>query len=149
LARLRLTEITSQHQIPYFDLATDTGQTNDVVWFGGRIFCSLDGNHCLSCAQELDQQELAIASMTDEQRSQHDAIYGVPSDALGVAGPMVISINGVVASLGVTEFSVWASGIRPPKGHLIYRGDLGIVTLRVDERPGSCYYCDSLWRRGG
>ena len=45
-------------------------------------------------------------SMSPEQRAVRDRIYGVKRGALGETGPMVVSINGVVASLAVTEFVV-------------------------------------------
>jgi hypothetical protein len=145
-ARLRLTELTSKLRIPYFDLASDAGEAAELTWFGGRLFVAIDGERCLSCAGELDQHTLARQAMTPSQREADQRIYGVDRAALDSSGPMVVSINGVVASLGVTEFVVWAAGLRPPKGHVIYRGDLGTVTTRVESRSTSCYYCDVLWR---
>jgi molybdopterin-synthase adenylyltransferase len=145
-ARLELTEISSAHQIPYFDLASDTGGEGEPIWIGGRVFVSIHGERCLSCAGELDQRALALSAMTGELRDADARIYGVPRTELGQTGPMVVSINGVVASLAVTEFTVWVAGIRPPKGHLVYRGDLGTVTSRIENRTTTCYYCDTLWR---
>jgi molybdopterin-synthase adenylyltransferase len=86
--------------------------------------------------------------MDDEQRHAHDRIYGIPRSQLGEAGPSVVSLNGVVASLGVTEFMVWATGLRQPKTHLVYRGDLGIVTQNIDPPRPDCYYC-TRWNRPG
>lgn len=147
-ARLLLTEVASRHRIPYIDLASDAGGEAGASWFGGRVFVTYGGEHCLSCAGELDQRALAIASMSLEQREADRRIYGIDRAALGASGPMVISVNGTVASLAVTEFIVWIAEIRQPRPHLVYRADLGTVTVRMEPRTGSCYYCDSLWRAG-
>ena len=59
-----------------------------------------------------------------------------------------MSLNGVVASLAVTEFMVYATGLRAPAPQLIYRGDRGIVTKSVDHSEPDCYYCSGLWGVG-
>ncbi len=41
---------------------------------------------------------------------------------------------------------VWATGLREPKTHLVYRGDLGIVTQNIDPPRPDCYYC-TRWDR--
>lgn len=141
--RLSLTEFASRHRKPYMDLATDTGDASGQVWYGGRMLFAHNGTLCLSCAGELDQRAIAIESMTPHQRAEDRAIYGVPSDSLNGSGPAVVSINGVMASLGVTEFMVWATGLREPKPHIRYRADLGRVTLVTDTPVIDCYYCSS------
>lgn len=139
-ARLALTDFAAIHHKPYIDLASDTGE--DVgLWYGGRVFFTFDGRKCLSCSGELDQRQISRSAMTPQQRIEDDATYGVPMKALKGTGPAVISINGVVASLGVTEFMVWATGMRKPHSHLSYRGDLGRVTINTDNPPPGCYYC--------
>jgi molybdopterin/thiamine biosynthesis adenylyltransferase len=137
LARLHLLERASELGAPYLDLATDTGEG----YYGGRIVFAVGGNGCLSCRGQLDQDELARAAMDDRQRQAHDRIYSVPRSQLGETGPSVISLNGVVASLAATEFMVWATGLRQPNAHLVYRGDLSIVTRNIDPPRPNCYYC--------
>jgi hypothetical protein len=98
------------------------------------IFC--DGSRCLVCLPGiLDQAETARDRMSPEQRDADRRIYGVDQDALAATGPAVVSVNGVVASLGVTEFMVYVSGLRQPAAQLTYRGDFGTVTLPSD--PGN------------
>ena len=145
--RLALLEICCRRAVPYFDLASDTGDA-DAPWYGGQVvFCH--PHHCLSCKGLLDQEEIAVNAMTPVQRAERAKAYGVPTAALGRTGPSVVSVNGVVASLGVTEFMAWCTGLRPPHRHLTYRGDQGRVSLNKDEpRPG-CYYCTGLWGTGG
>ena len=140
--RLELLRFASAHAIAYVDLASDITPAGE---FGGRIVFAKDGERCLSCLGELDQHALARARMTDEQRAADDAIYGVDRAALDDSGPSVVSINGVVASLAVTEFVVWRTGLREPAGFLNYRGDLGTVSRRADVPRDYCAYCMTAW----
>jgi hypothetical protein len=136
-----LTELASGLSIPYLDLATDTG----AGFYGGRVVFAT-GTGCLSCLDELDQQRLAQAAMTADQRTAHDRIYGIPRGELDQTGPSVVSLNGVVASLGVTELMAWATSLRPPHPYLNYRGDLGTVNRRIGPPRPDCYYCQRWCR---
>jgi len=142
VARFELVRHASLHGLPYIDLATDVAPTGE---FGGRVVFAKDGERCLSCLGELDQHALARAQMTDEQRAADDKIYGIDREALDDGGPSVVSVNGVVASLAVTEFMLWRTGLREPAGYLNYRGDRGTVGSRVDPDRSYCHYCMTLW----
>jgi proteasome lid subunit RPN8/RPN11 len=139
-ARLALLEYCCSRGIPYIDLASDAE-----CGIGGRVVFSGLGRGCLFCRGELDQREIWLAGATREQRREDQSIYGVSRGALEGIGPAIVSVNGVVASLGVTEFLAFVTGLRAPQAHLNYRGELGIVTKA--ERPAveACYYCHDLW----
>lgn len=143
--RLELTELCARYAKPYFDLATDTaGEGEDLVYGGRFVFC--DGSRCLVCLPEvLNQDEIGRDRMSPEQREAARRIYGVDRDALAGTGPAVVSLNGVVASLGVTEFVVHITGLREPAPQLIYRGERGVVTRSVDQPEPGCYYCTGIW----
>lgn len=143
--RLVLTEASSRWAIPYIDSASDAGEEDGFLWYGGRIVVSHGGRRCLSCCGELDQRALAIASMTPEQRAADQAIYGVDRSLLGEGGPSVVSVNGVVASLAVTEFLALVTGLREPIGRLSYYGHRGIVTTPEPCDSSNCYYCSTLF----
>lgn len=143
--RLELTEITSRHARPYFDLATDIhGRDRELAWGGRVVFC--DGSRCLVCLPEiLDQDAIAFDRLDPEQRDADRRIYGVDREALGATGPSVVSVNGVVASLAVTEFMVWVTGLREPASQPIYVAGRGIVRVSKDQPAPGCYYCTGLW----
>jgi hypothetical protein len=144
LPRLKLTELCSRYAKPLFDLATDTGGEGEDLWHGGRAVFA-NGAGCLVCRNLLDQQEMTGDSMSPEQREAHERIYGVERGELGETGPMVVSINGVVASLTVTEFMVFVTGMREPVPHLIYRGHAGTVGRNTDPPEPGCYFCTGMW----
>lgn len=143
LPRLHLASACARYAKTLFDLASDTGG-GDEPWYGGRVvFC--DGTRCVVCLGLLDQEEMRRDAMSPDQRAAHERIYGVRANALDGTGPMVVSINGIVASLAVTEFMAHITGLRAPMPHLIYRGDQQIIRRSVDEPESDCYYCSGLW----
>jgi molybdopterin/thiamine biosynthesis adenylyltransferase len=139
-ARLVLTEICSALDTPYVDLATDV----DGLRYGGRVFVNWDGRGCLACMELLDLKEVQETFETPEQRKDRRAIYGVSEEALAGGGPSVVSLNGAIASLGVTEFMVGVTGLRRPQRLLNYYAHVGKVTASADEPPTDCYYCVGL-----
>jgi molybdopterin-synthase adenylyltransferase len=142
--RLDLTDITARHAKPYFDLATDTAGDDHEI-YGGRVVLA-DGTQCVVCLPEvLDQHAISLDRLDPNLLEAHDRIYGVDGAAFDRTGPAVVSINGVVASLAVTEFMARTTGLREPVTHLIYRADLGIVRRSNDQPAPDCYYCTGLW----
>ena len=146
-SRLILTELCHAYSKPYFDLASDIIVEEGV--YGGRICVSWNGEGCLICYDELDAVEASKELMNPDARRDYEAIYGVPKDALGEAGPSVVSINGVVASLAVTEFMLVVSKVRDkPRGLLKYYAHNGRVTLTRNPLTPSCYYCHEVRSAG-
>jgi hypothetical protein len=142
--RLELTEVCARNHKVCFDLASDTGGGEN-PWYGGRVvLCA--GSGCLVCLKLLDQEQIALDQMRQGEREADERIYGVARGALRGPGPSVVSVNGVVASLAVTEFMVHITGLRPPAAQLTYRADLGTVTKSLDQPEEGCYYCEGLWR---
>jgi len=91
--------------------------------------------------QMLDQAALRAVTETEGQRAEDERIYGMRRAALGGGGPAVVSLNGVVASLAVTEFMVWITGMRTPNPLLVYHAERGIVAISRDGPAAHCYYC--------
>jgi hypothetical protein len=146
-ARLVLTELCAAYAKPYVDLASDIipGQP---LGYGGQVCVAWNGQGCLVCYGLLDVADAQAELAGVGDRRNRDALYGVERAAVGRSGPSVVSINGVVASLGVTEFMVGATGLRSPQGVLTYRGHLGRVTTSVDAPAQDCYYCKAIRGRG-
>ena len=115
-ARLLLNEFACAYDKPYFDVATDTEVDGDRVTFGGRLMVRTGSEACLYCMDLLDRQAVRRDLSSPERREEEDKMYGVNRDALGETGPSVVSLNGTLVSLAVTEFMVFVTGVpRPPK----------------------------------
>ncbi|MDQ2631120.1 MAG: ThiF family adenylyltransferase [Actinomycetota bacterium] len=142
--RLELLSRSYANGLPYLDIATDVlGDAEDPAYGGRMVFCGGDG--CLVCLPGiLDQEAIAREGLDPAQIEAHRKIYGVDSDALDETGPSVVSLNGVVASLAVTEFMAYQTGLRSPFAQLTYRGELGVVTKSLDQGEPGCVFCDAF-----
>jgi molybdopterin/thiamine biosynthesis adenylyltransferase len=146
LPRLRAIETCSLNGVPYVDVATEVisiGATE--VVFGGRVVVASDGQGCPDCLGLIDHHELAREQMPPELQRTHDQQYGISRHDLDGSGPSVISMNGVVASLAVTEVMCLLTGLRPPHRQLTYRGDLGVVYRNGAPGRNECPSC-TRWR---
>ena len=139
--RFVLNELCCAYEKPYFDVAS--GIMPDGV-YGGKVCSVVNGEGCLFCHDQLDREEIDAYLSTTEQKEARRGAYDVPPEELANGGPSVVSINGVVASLGATEFMLWATGIRAPVRIMFYRGNLGIVNRPVDPPWEDCYYCNAV-----
>jgi len=141
-ARLILNELCSAYELKYIDLASDIiqGQT---IEYGGRVCINWAGDGCLFCLKLLDLGEAQEDLSTEGERLDRQALYGLEPELLNRSGPSVVSINGVIASLGVTEFMLGVSGIRDPKRLIYYKGGRG-VTISNDLPQSHCYYCKGI-----
>jgi molybdopterin/thiamine biosynthesis adenylyltransferase len=143
-SRLILTELCSAFEIPYFDLASDIIKENSGLSYGGRIFVNFDDNGCLCCYKIVFPSNASMELESEEVKKDRHEIYGVSQEYLNIAGPSVVSIDGVVASLAVTEFMVMITGLRSPNRLLNYHGHRGIVNASIDKPQPDCYYCKSI-----
>ncbi len=146
-ARLVLTELAAAYDRPYVDLASDVIPGGPPS-YGGRVCIAQHGEGCLICRGILDVSEAQIDLLGLEGQRQHDALYGINRAALDRSGPSVVSINGVVASIGVTEFMVAVTGLRAPRSLLTYHGQRGIVTVSTEAPASDCYYCKAVRGQG-
>jgi hypothetical protein len=142
-ARLVLNELCSAYARPYFDLASDV-VPGDVPNYGGHVCVAWDGNGCIVCWGMLDVGEAQEDLAGEGERRDRETIYGIKRAALGRSGPSVVSLNGVVASLGVTEFMVAVTGLRRPKGLITYYGNTGKAVVRAEGPAPDCYYCKGI-----
>lgn len=141
-ARLILNELACAYLIPLIDCAVGINvEGGKIVEAGGRVVTVLPDGPCLLCCKEIDiGQAYNDLSSPDEVARRR---------ALGYAGPetaaaSVISLNGVVASIGAQEFLALVTGIRPSRTFTFYdmmehEGKL-VVPRLVSQNP-KCLAC--------
>ncbi len=145
--RLVLTELCAAYAKPYIDVATGV-EPGTPPQYGGTVCCSVGGGGCLVCMGELDVEEAVRDMETPDQQRDREAIYGVAASALGGRGPSVVSINGVVSSLAVSEFMKLCTGLGMPAPLLRYDGRAARVSIRAEGPKPDCYYCKAVWGSG-
>ena len=140
-ARLILNELCAAYDRCYYDLATEIIAEESLL-YGGRV--CINGQGCIACRGVLDLKEAQADLADSNARRARAGLYGIENQALGRSGPSVVSINGVIASLAVTEFMVTVTGLRAPNGLTTYRGEIGKVLVCTDPPKPNCYYCKGI-----
>lgn len=141
--RLVLNELCLAYDRPYLDLASGIEDV-DGLDYGGRVFVGFDKEGCVWCYGLLSEDEISAHFESSEAEANRESVYGVSREFLDETGPSVISIDGVIASLAVTEFVAMVTQLRQPKRLLNYRGHMGIVSATIDNPSSSCPYCTSV-----
>lgn len=142
-ARLVLTEYALAYRKAYFDLASDIS-TEGGLCYGGRVLFTGAEYGCPVCLGEIDLAQARMDLENDASRKDRETLYGVPTSLLDEGGPSVVSINGAVASLAMTELIAYITGMRNPHRFINYRGDLARVTCNMDLPAPSCYFCETI-----
>lgn len=146
--RFILNEFALAYGKELFDLATDTENKGQLI-YGGRVaYVGNDEPGCLYCMDILDINAVSRYLSSEEARRDREKIYGVDKSDLDEAGPSVVSLNGIVASLAVNEYMLQVTGIRKAKRKLEYRGNMGIVAVKQDVHHPDCNYCNNVRDQG-
>jgi len=142
-SRLILMELAAAYAVNLIDSASEINLENpkDSV-AGGRVVVARPGDFCLNCAGEIDLQTAKQELLTPATRELLRA-HGYGLGAQGVAAS-VVSLNGVVANLAITEFVFLTTGIQEPDRYLAYYASRGTVNNRQVKRRVDCYTCGYL-----
>jgi len=139
--RFHLNGLAAKYRTPLIDSATEI-LPGEPLRYGGRVFVGWERPGCLICCDVLDMEEVNAQLSSPEEQANRRRVYGVEADALAGSGPSVVSLNGTVASIAVTEFMVAITGLRSPIRLTTYYADQGKFTRSIDQpRPG-CYTCE-------
>jgi molybdopterin/thiamine biosynthesis adenylyltransferase len=118
-ARLILNELANAYLIPYIDcgvgIDVEDGRIEDA---GGRVIVWVPGRPCLLCAREIDTRIAAEELESAEQREFRKR-HGYVSGA-SIPEPAIISLNGLIASVAVTEFLALITGMRETRHYTFY-----------------------------
>lgn len=135
-SRAILNQLAYQYVVPTVDMGVridpGEGATNVV----GRVQWLAPGAACLVCQRLLDSEEVRRDLLSPEERARDPYVSGVR-----VLQPAVVSINGIVASLGVTMLLSTVAGLPLSARHQLYVGPRGVVrTIQASPNP-ACVVC--------
>ncbi len=122
-----------QYYVPVFDLGVELQAAGAM---GGRVTWLAPGSACLWCLKILDPQRVR-AEQLPRQVAEEEASRGY-IQSLDEPAPAVVSINGAIASIAVTEFVARTTdfaGSAARASQLMYRLSDGVVR-RTFARPG-------------
>lgn len=127
--RLILNEFCNAYLVPYIDCGVGINVLNGkIAEAGGRIVVWAPGRPCLLCLKEVNPR-IAGEELESRQEQEFRRRHGYVAGAT-LPEPAVISLNGTIASLAVTEFLALVTGFRD-SGHYIY---YDLLEQRVGQR---------------
>ena len=141
LSRTILNAIAFQFYVPVVDLGVEL-QVGGAM--GGRVSWLAPGGACLWCMGVLDSETVRVEQLPPALRHDEEArgyIRGLDEPA-----PAVVSINGVIASLGVTEMLARVTtfaGTTPRSTLLLYRLGDGVVRRTSPNQMPACPTCSA------
>lgn len=138
--RMILNELALGHMIPYLDCGAGINVHNgEIVEAGGRVVVWVPGRPCLLCAREFIPR-IAAEELESREEREFRRKYGYVSGA-DVKEPAVISLNGTIASLAVTELLALVTGFRASRHYTIYDMLQQEVAHRTVYKDRECIAC--------
>lgn len=136
-SRAVIQQIAYQYLIPCIDVgSTIVVSGRKVAYMIGRVQMLTPGLGCFTCSNLLDPNEVRRDMMSDVERKVDPYLQGAREPA-----PAVMSINGTVASLGVTMFLSHVAHIPAPGRHLIYDALASKLRSVMIPPADNCFNC--------
>jgi len=131
-ARAIWNELAVGYQIPLLDFGVGIHVDADgaVREAGGRIAWVLPEGPCLRCMRQIDRREVRDVLRSKTDRIMHQALGYVTGHRAPEAS--VYALNAAVVNLGLTELTLWLSGVRAPEPFIEYDA-LGFTRPRAGQ----------------
>jgi len=138
--RLILNELCNAYLIPYIDCGVGINLNGEkIAEAGGRVIVWVPDRPCLQCANDINIR-IATEELEGPKEREFRRRHGYVAGA-NVPEPAVISLNGTIASLAVTEFLALVSGFRLSQHYLYYdmlEQRVGPRVVKKEERCPAC-----------
>jgi len=141
LARFALNRLSVRYLIPYIDAGTgiQVNSRHEIEHAGGQVRIVLPGMGCLNCINGIDLDKANLETLPPSERLlPHQGGYIQGAE---VKAPAVASLNGVIASLAVTEFMAWVTGFRPVHRYIFYDFMAARTMVLNFPRDPNCFTC--------
>jgi molybdopterin-synthase adenylyltransferase len=136
-SRAVINQIAYQYVIPTIDLGVRVQAKADAVEsITGRIQMLAPGLPCLVCHDLLDPEEVRRDLLSEEARARDPYIVGAIEPQ-----PAVVSLNGTVASFGVTMMLSAVVGLPVPARHQLVLFNRGVVRAAASVPWPQCVVC--------
>jgi molybdopterin/thiamine biosynthesis adenylyltransferase len=148
-SRALLNELVQQYLVPVVDVGIEVQPGEVSSRAGGGVRVLRPGRPCLQCMRVLDPGLVREELLSDTERLRELELGYLRGGQ--IAAPAVVALNGVVASLAVTEICDLLIGLfASSPDRLIYRAETRAVASVGSGADGSCYVCgtDGLLGRG-
>ena len=136
-----LNETSVKYHIPLIDLGTGIVTEKGYMEAGGQVRIVLPDGYCLACIDGINYAKAGEELLNEQDRQMRRAAGYVQGH--DIPSPSVISLNGTIASLAVTEFLNLITGIREVNTYITYdmQSNNVIAQTLQAERDESCPVC--------
>ena len=136
-----LNEMAVKYLIPLIDLGAGILTEKGYIEAGGQVRIVLPDSYCLACIDGINYAKAGEELLNKQDRQMRRAAGYVQGH--NIPSPSVISLNGTIASLAVTEFLNLITGIREVNTYITYdMQSNNIVTQTLQaEKDGECPVC--------
>ena len=140
-SRDSMNRFSIQHLIPYIDCGTGIKASPDhkILHAGGQVRIVVPGLGCLRCINGIDMDKAKMEQLPEEEKQavvQQGYIEGADEHA-----PSVVSLNGVIANLAVTEFLGYVTGCKPLNRYVFYDFlKTAVLPVEFPKNP-ECFSC--------
>jgi molybdopterin/thiamine biosynthesis adenylyltransferase len=140
-SRMILNDFSVKYLIPFIDLGAGILTEKGYIEAGGQVRIGLPDAYCLACIDGINYAKAGEELLNQEDkkiRSEAGYIQGH-----NIPNPSVISLNGTIASLAVTEFLTLITGIRNVNTYITYdMQSHNIITQTIHiEKDEKCPVC--------
>jgi molybdopterin/thiamine biosynthesis adenylyltransferase len=136
-SRAVLQQVSYQYLIPCIDMGTTiTTADGSVSGIFGRVQMLAPGNACFTCSGLLHPDEVRQDMMSAFERKLDPYLQGVREPA-----PAVISLNGTIASLAITMFMAFVTGLPSRARYILYSATTSTLRSVRAEIKQDCYIC--------
>jgi len=140
-SRWVLNKFSVEHLKPYFDTGTgiEADSLQNIKHAGGQVRVVIPGMGCLNCISGIN-----VATAQQEMLPEPDRQVALQLGYIAgadVPAPAVAPLNGIIASLAVTEFMAWATGFKPLRRFIFYDFVDARVTPYTFKRDPTCFTC--------
>ena len=139
-ARLILNEVALAYHIPLIDCGVGLNtKEGKLIEAGGRVMVVHSDGPCLLCAKEIDLQEASNYLVPKEELEVRRKLGYVKGE--DIKNPSVVSIDGTIASIAVTEFFAMVTSVRELKVYTFYDLIEQKIVQRIIKENPNCFQC--------
>ena len=140
-SRMILNDAAVKYHIPLIDLGAGILTEKGCIEAGGQVRIVLPDGYCLACIDGINYAKAGEELLNEQDRQMRRAAGYVQGH--NIPSPSVVSLNGTIASLAVTEFLNLITGIREVNTYVTYdmQSNNTIVQTLQAEKDESCPVC--------
>ncbi len=147
-SRMISNETSVKYHLPLIDLGAGILTEKGFIEAGGQVRIVLPDGYCLACINGINYAKAGQELLNQHDRQMRRAAGYVQGH--DIPNPSVISLNGTIASLAVTEFLNLRTDIREVNTYITYdmqSNSIVVQTLQA-EKDESCPVCGKHGVRG-